>query len=176
MVVSYYSFWLVPQEPDLTYFQDLINGLAERFKTEPFYPHVTLYSGSLPASLAVTAVVKGLSLTQPIELEVITLNYETHFSKTLYVQLKQTVDFTQLVRDLVTAIPDAPQPRLDPHLSLLYHRLDAVTQQTLTETITLPRSTIQFDQIQVIAAPQNFETQSHVASLRCVHSKLLTLS
>ena len=107
-------------------------------------------------------------------LEVVKLNHEDRFSKTLYVQLKQTPWLTELVNRLVTALPHVQPPILDPHLSLLYHRLEPTTQQTLTASITLPRPTIQFNQVQVIAAPQNFETQAHVASLRCVHRQLLT--
>lgn len=174
MSAVYYSFWLIPQERDLAYFQGIINTLAKQFDTVPFSPHVTLYSGSLPASLAVESVLSALS-SSPVELEVITLNHELQFSKTLYVQLSQNVWLNQLVNDLAAAIPDAQPPKLDPHLSLLYHqRLDAATKQTLIETLVLPRPTIRFDQVQAIAASENFETQDHVVSLRCVHRQLLT--
>jgi hypothetical protein len=174
MAASYYSFWLVPQEPDLTYLQGIINTLAKRFDTVSFCLHVTLYSGLLPSSVDVKHVCTALSSTESMELEVIGLNHEARFSKTLYVQLNQTALLADLVNRLVAAIPSAQSPTLDPHLSLLYHDLDAATQQTLTASITLPQPTIRFNQIQVIAAPQNFETQVHVASLRCVHSQLLT--
>lgn len=174
MATSYYSVWLVPQAPDLTYFQGLINTLAERFGTVPFCPHVTLYSGLLPPAVDVNQMCAALAAAGPIELEAIGLRHESRFSKTLYVQLNQTAALTRLVNCLVHAIPKAQQPELDPHLSLLYHSLEAVTKQTLIDTITLPRATIQFNQLQVIAAPQNFETQEHVANLRCVHSQLLT--
>ena len=174
MSAIYYSFWLVPQEPDLAYFQDLINTLAKQFGTVSFSPHVTLYSGFLPSSLSVETVLASLSSSTPMELEVVNLNHESRFSKTLYVQLKQAFWLAQLVNDLVSAMPNVPPPQLDPHLSLLYHRLEAVTKQNLIETIVLPRTTMRFNQIQAIAAPENFETQAHVMSLRCVHSQLLT--
>ncbi len=173
MAASYYSFWLVPQEPDLTFFQHIINTLAERFSTVSFCPHVTLYSGPLPATVDVKQVCASLSLTESMGLEVIHLSHEVRFSKTLHVQLRQTPSLSQLVNRLVAAIPKAQLPVLDPHLSLLYHHMDTGTRQTLAESITLPRSTIQFNQVQAIAAPENFETQAHVASLRCVHSQLL---
>ncbi len=176
MTASYYSFWLVPQEPDLAYFQGIINTLAERFGTVSFCPHVTLYSGVLTSSVDVEQVCAALSSMELMELEVVNLNYEARFSKTLYVQLHPAPSLAELVNRLVVAIPNAQPPVLDPHLSLLYHSLDEATKQTLTESITLPHPTIQFNQVQVIAAPQRFETQDHVASLRCVHSQLLNLS
>lgn len=176
MTVSHYSFWLVPQEPDLTYFQGLINTLAERFGTVPFCPHVTLYSGPLPSALDVKNVCAALSSECSVELEVIALNHDARFSKTLYIQLKPTPLLSQLVDSLVAAIPNVQRPILDPHVSLLYHRLDVANKQALIQTITLPRTTLRFHQVQAVAAPQNFETQAHVASLRCVHSQLLSPS
>ena len=176
MPALHYSFWLVPEESDLKYFQSIINGLAERFDTVPFSPHVTLYSGLLPATVTVPQVCETLAAIAPIELEIAQLSYEARFSKTLYVQLRQTSPFTQLVTRLVDEIPQAQMPMLDPHISLLYHNsLDIATKQALISSITLPQSTIWFNQIQVINAPKNFETQEHVASLRCVHSQRLTL-
>ena len=175
MPASHYSFWLVPQESDLKYFQAIINRLAERFDTVPFSPHVTLYSGPLPTTIPVSQVCGTLAAISPIELEIAQLSYEARFSKTLYVQLHQTSLFTQLVMRLVHGIPQAQMPMLDPHISLLYHNsLDMATKQALIPSIPLPESTIWFNQIQVIATPKNFETQEHVASLRCVHSQRLT--
>ena len=167
MAVSYYSFWLVPQEPDLTYFQGVINTWAKRFGTVPFCPHVTLYSGSAPALTQLPSVA-------PIELAIDTIQWESRFSKTLYVQLVSSPPLGQLVNQLVAAIPEAQPPALDPHLSLLYHHLVPDIQQAMAETISLPRATVRFDQIQAVIAPSTFETQAHVASLRCTHRQLLT--
>ncbi|MEL6231464.1 MAG: hypothetical protein AAFR24_16265 [Cyanobacteria bacterium J06627_3] len=174
MPVSHYSFWLVPQESDLTYFQGLISALAERFGTVPFCPHVTLYSGPLPSAVDVKNVCAALSSVCPVELQVLGLNHDSRFSKTLYIQLKPTPRLSQLVDCLVAAIPNAQRPILDPHVSLLYHQLDVVTKQALMSTVSLPRTALRFNQVQAVAAPQNFETQAHVASLRCVHSQLLS--
>ena len=177
MAISYYSFWLVPQEPDLTYFRDTINALAKRFGTVPFSPHVTLYSGAVPSSINIgTLLASDLPAVEPLELHVVNLRHESRFSKTFYVQLVPSPLLIQLVDSLVAAIPNAQPPILDPHVSLLYHNLDPDTKQTLVDTITLPRSTIRFDQVQAIAAPQNFETQAHVSSLRCVHRQWLNVS
>ncbi len=173
MSADYYSIWLVPQESDFTYFQSLISTLAKRFGTVPFCPHVTLYSGPLPTAVDVQQVLAALA-AGPITLEVVNLNHGPSFAKTLYVQLKQTALLNRLVNFLISAIPNAQPSILDPHLSLLYHSLDVATQQTLTANLTLPRPTIRFNQVQAIAAPPTFETQDHVARLRCVCSQLLT--
>ena len=168
MTVSHYSFWLVPQEPELSAYQGLINQLADRFGTVPFCPHITLYSG--PADLGT-----ALPPAPPIELDVVKLAHTAHFAKTLYIQLALSSALEQLVERLVaTFLPKVQPPPLDPHLSLLYHRLEPAPQHRLSDTLVLPGSVIRFNQIQVIAAPENFETQAHVASLRCVHRQLLT--
>lgn len=174
MVDSYYSFWLIPKAPDLDDFQDIINALAARFNTVSFCPHVTLYSGPVSSTFDVQAVLVELSSTRSLELEISGVHYESHFAKTLYIQLKQSPVLSKLIHRLVEAIPQAQIPALDPHVSLLYNDLDDATQQALTQKILLSRPTIQFDQIQVIAASQTFETQEHVSSLRCVYSQLLT--
>lgn len=156
----------------MEYFQTIINSLSERFSTIPFCPHVTLYSGLLPPIVDIKQVCATLPL-QSMELDVVGLSQASRFSKTLYVQLSLSDALRHLVGRLVAAIPDAQQTDLDPHLSLLYHSLDDATKQTLMETITLPQSTIQFNQVQVISAPQNFETQEHVSRLRHVYSQFL---
>ena len=170
-----YSFWLVPQEPDLAYLQGLINTLAERFGTVPFCPHVTLYSGELLPSIEVRHLLETVvQPVRPIELSIATLNYEPKFSKTFFIQVNQTPELVQLINRLISAIPDAQWPSLDPHLSLLYHSLDVETKHDLAENMTFLRPSIWFDQVQAIAAPSTFETQEHVARLRCVHTHHLT--
>ena len=176
MSASYYSFWLVPQSPDLDYLQGIVNTLAKQFGTVSFCPHVTLYSGAVPATVDLQKVCAHLS-ARPVELAISQLGYESRFSKTLYIQLRPSSTLAQLVSRLVAAIPNAQAPTLDPHVSLLYcNGLDTATKQTLSNTINLSQSTIRFDHIQVISAPQNFETQTHVSKLRCVHSQRLTKS
>ena len=180
MSVPYCSLWLVPQEPDLSHFQGIINRLAHRFGTLPFCPHVTLYSGPMAQGanglwgldVDLQQVCASLS-AKPLVLEVQKLSHEPRFAKTLYVQLGQSPALTHQVQHLVATIPQAPEYRLDPHISLLYHRLDATTKQALMATISLPRPTVTFNQIQVMAAPQNFETQEHVSQLHCVHRQFL---
>ena len=174
MSASYYSFWLIPQEPDLAYFQGIINTLAERFGTVSFCPHVTLYSGTVPPSVNVGGLLEtALQSVEPVELAIATLKHESQFSKTFFVQLAQTSPFAQLVNRLVSAIPEAQLPCLDPHLSLLYHHLNDTVKQDLADTMTFPRPSIWFDHVQAIAAPSTFETQEHVARLRWVHTHRL---
>lgn len=176
MSASYYSYWLIPQEPDLSYFQAIIHTLAKRFNTVPFSPHVTLHSGFLPASVEISQVLSALASIEPMELTISKLKHESCFSKTLYVHFNPSFQLSHLMERLVATISNAqPRPR-DPHLSLLYHHLDTATKQTLIDAIVLPQTTIRFNQVQVIAASQNFETQAHVTSLRCIHSQLLTVS
>ncbi|MEO0350540.1 MAG: hypothetical protein AAF282_10895 [Cyanobacteria bacterium P01_A01_bin.15] len=167
MTVSHYSFWLIPQEPELSTYQGLINQLADRFGTVPFCPHVTLYSGPAEVGTALPSV-------PPIVLDVVKPAHTAHFAKTLYIQLALSSALEQLVERLVAFLPKVQPPPLDPHLSLLYHRLEPAAQVQLSDTLVLPSSVIRFNQIQVIAAPKNFETQAHVASLRCVRRQLLT--
>lgn len=174
MADSYYSFWLVPQEADLEYVQGIIDALSKRFGTVPFCPHLTLYSGLIPATLDIQAVLAGLLPMQVFGLEILGIGHSSRFAKTLYVQLQPAPALAQVVNRLVTAIPNAQAPALDPHVSLLYHHLDHGTKEELSKTISLPRSTIQFDQVQVVAAPQTFDTQEHVSSLRCVDRQWLS--
>lgn len=174
MLTPFYSFWLVPQEPDLSYFQTLISSLAKRFGTISFCPHVTLYSGFVPANLDIQQVCSELaSYHHPVKLEVDHLAHNPRFSKTLYVQLRSSSGLTQLVHQLGASISKPLPPTLEPHVSLLYHRLDTAIKETLITSITLPRPIIRFNQLQVIAAPQNFETQEHVSKLHHVHSQFL---
>lgn len=174
MPQSYYSFWLVPQSPDLEDFQGIINTLSRRFDTVPFCPHVTLYSGLVPSTLDLQAALADLAPTSELELEILGVDHGSRFAKTLYIQLRPSPVLSQLAQRLVDAIPEAQLPTLAPHLSLLYHHLDDATKQDLSQAISLSRSHIRFNQVQVMASTPTFDTQAHVSSLRCVHSQLLS--
>jgi putative hydrolase of the HAD superfamily len=168
------SFWLVPEEGDRQTFQTLINALAHRYDTVPFLPHVTLYSG--PCSVLPTLdalldqAIQGIS---PFELEIAGLRYSRRFSKTLFVQLRPTDTLHRLATRLRQTLPHPTGYDFDPHLSLIYQVLDEATQQTLVETIALPKATIGFDEVQAVATPESFETLSDIKSLRRLYTKSL---
>ena len=174
MTAQHYSFWLVPQEPDLTYYQDLISRLSDRYGTVSFCPHVTLSSGFLPVSVDPVEVCEVFSPVKSVELEVGALGYKSSFSRTLYVHFKSSSQLIDMLDRLLATIPGAMETTLHPHLSLLYHNLDEQSRRTLAESLSLPRASVRFNQVQVVAAPESFETQAHVASLRRVHSRFLS--
>ncbi|NEQ22951.1 MAG: cyclic phosphodiesterase-like protein, partial [Microcoleus sp. SIO2G3] len=49
------SFWLIPSDEDRSYFQEIINTLAQEYDAPAFTPHVTIYSGEYAQEESPTA-------------------------------------------------------------------------------------------------------------------------
>lgn len=167
--MAYVSFWLVPAEADCALLQPLINSLTQAHGAEPFLPHVTLYSGPAAGALSIEALlaeaVQGLS---PLDLEITAVRHSAVFTKTVFLQLKNMPPLSELANRIRQGVPNPVAYSFDPHVSLIYQYLDEAVRSHLVATVSLPRPTLKFNQVQAILSPDTFETQADVKSLRCL--------
>lgn len=168
-----YSFWLSPNSHALAHIQRIISNLATRQNTVSFAPHLTLFSGKVSSSIDVPSLLGNFAETPAVSLDISCISHSNEFKKTLYLEMKRTDQLSTLVQRLVDYIPDAITPDIDPHVSLLYQHLPVDVRQCLSDTIDMKFSSIRFDKIHVVETPDNFDSQVHVAQLRCVYSQNL---
>ena len=165
------TYWLCPAEPARSYFAALIGDLARRFDAPIFEPHVTLYSTDAkrenPESV-LAAVVKG---ARKYHLAIRGLDYSDEFTKTFFVQLEPSSQVTQLSADLKRASASRAEYELNPHLSLLYQKMDRATKQQLASSTALSFNEVTFDRVKAVIVPAEIESRQDVESWQVVAEK-----
>ena len=118
------SLWLMPDGEPGERLGAWIDGLADRFGTERFPPHVTLLSGLSgdEADLAGRTRVAAAALAPvPVHLETVD-GREEHF-RCLFVRAVETAPLAAAHARAAEAFGRAADPAFLPHLSLVYGRL-----------------------------------------------------
>jgi len=156
------SFWLIPAELDLAFYQSLINTLAHQYNAPIFQPHVTIYSGECDPD-KVSEFLQRQS-TSDIVLEIDRIRYSEQFTKTLFIQLCSNSKLEQLSESIQQYFDAAFE--LDPHLSLIYAPLTEIEKQSLAEQIQLSDRAICFDRVCAMEIPKKTQTREDVKAWR----------
>lgn len=154
-------YWLIPAQPQLELFREFIGILAREFDAPRFLPHVTLCSASSSVSAAKT--LRDIRLS-PITLRVADVSESSKFTQTLIVRFRPD----EGLDDLVRLLGSRSVPIKNPHLSLLYKQLPAVTRRGLCQAIKLPFRKVTFASIVAMGCPSPTETAADVRSWRKV--------
>lgn len=158
------AFWLIPAEPDCTFYLSLIQNFAQRYNAPIFQPHVTLYSGEFDRAKVLEFLRTPIDLVLAID----RISYSDQFTKTLFVQLVSNPDLQQLSASLQAYFGSSYS--LDPHLSLIYARLDQAEQRSLSEEIQLRDRVIRFNRLSAMETPAKTQTREDVEAWREVTS------
>jgi len=122
-VVSGAVLWLIPSEAETAVFQNEINRLADRFKTVPFSPHLTL--GRLPADRIfqdsfISPNEKSDALTNKIPAAGFDcLKCTESPYQNLIASLEQSTELVQIQEQIASSVPGY-SPKEEYHISLLY--------------------------------------------------------
>jgi|SRR5215813_406568 len=154
------AYWLVPAEPERSFFQRAINDLAQRYCAPVFEPHLTIHVGSNCTDIAEKALINAACHCKPITLKTLQVDHSSEFIKTLYVRFDMTTQLQQLNQTIRIATQDSSDYRVNPHLSLLYKRISNDERRLLARSIEVPFSDVKFDSLKAIRCIS--PTQSHV--------------
>jgi len=153
--------WLTPSEPACTFFREAIGRLAAAHDGPIFEPHLTLGLGSVAQLEQVNAAA--------IELPIVGLDSTAKFTKTLFVRFSLTPALAEFRQSL-----GMPAAGFDPHLSLLYQKMPAVTKRELVvSSITVPFATVSFTSIQAVRCPPETGTAADVEVWKIIATKAL---
>lgn len=172
--MAHVSFWLVPAEGDCALLQSMIGSLTQAHGAAPFLPHVTLYSGPSPDGISIEALLaEATQGLPPLELKIEDIRHSGVFTKTVFIQLANISPLTQLANRIREGVPNPSEYSFDPHVSLIYQYLDEATREQIAASISIPQTTLKFDQVQAIGSLDTFETQEDVRTLRCLCRQFL---
>jgi hypothetical protein len=165
------AFWLIPATADRIFFQEVIDRLAENYAAFSFTPHVTIYWGEFADDASLTEIleqaVRGINA---FSLQCDRVLYTDQFTKTLFVQFHPSIILSQITESIRNHSQSPADFTLNPHLSLMYKHLDADVKQSIAATISLPRTEVFFDEIQVLLTPDTAQSQADIENITSVIS------
>jgi 2'-5' RNA ligase len=167
------AYWLIPTEPARSYFQNVVNDLAERYAAPEFEPHVTVHVGVDCTDTVDEVLSKAGRNSKRIALQVLNVSSSSEFVKALFVRFTPSAQLEQLNQRIRTAAQDSSDYQLSPHLSLLYKRLSIRDRRLLTHSIDVPFSEVTFDSLKVVRCVSPTRNRVDVEAWRVLAEKPL---
>jgi 2'-5' RNA ligase len=167
------AYWLIPTEPARSYFQNIVNDLAEQYAAPEFEPHVTVHVGVDCTETVDKVLSKAGRSSKKIALQVLNLSSSSEFIKTLFVHFTRSTQLQQLNQSIRTAAQDLSHYQLSPHLSLLYKRMSIRGRRLLTHSIEVPFSEVTFDSLKAVRCVSPTRSRADVEGWRVVAKKRL---
>jgi 2'-5' RNA ligase len=144
------AYWLIPTEPARSYFQDLINDLAQRYSAPQFEPHVTIHVGADYPETVNGVLSKAAHGCERIVLQALGVSGSSEFIKTLFVRFAVSTQLQQLNQIIRTAAQSSSDYQLDPHLSLLYKKISIQDRRLLTHSVEVLFPEVTFDSLKAV--------------------------
>jgi 2'-5' RNA ligase len=167
------AYWLIPTEPALNYFQNIVNDLAERYAAPEFEPHVTVHVGVDCTDTVDEVLSKAGRSSKKIALRVLNVSSSSEFIKTLFVHFTWSTQLQQLNQSIRRAAQDSSDYQLSPHLSLLYKRMSIQDRRLLTHSIEVPFSEVTFDSLKAVRCVSPTRNRADVEAWRVLAEKPL---
>ena len=168
------AYWLIPAEPERSFFQGAINDLARRYDAPGFEPHVTVHVGSNRADAVESALSEAGRVCRPIKLKALEIGHSSEFIKTLFVQFVLNAELRQLNEIIRGAAQDSSHYELKPHLSLLYKKMPAASRRELASSIKVPAAEVTFDALKAVCCISPTRSRSDVEAWCAVATTELT--
>ena len=130
------SLWLMPEGEEHDRLSALIDRLAARFGTASFAPHVTLLPGlpgPEPEVLETARVLAAETTPIPVDFSVVD-GLDDHF-RCLFLRAHLRRALRDAHEHAARRFGREPEPSFDPHLSLLYGRLEARAKAPLVQEL-----------------------------------------
>ena len=168
MAHTEYTLWLTPAEPLRSTLRSTIQQLAASLDAVEFEPHVTVSCGKSNDAEARVIVDRIARQFGPIELAVDGLEYTDRYTKTLFVQFRESARLRRMAETTAASYALPSSYTLNPHLSLIYKTLSEATQRTLCATIQVPEGPYRFDAVRMIETELPIEDAGPVRRWRLV--------
>ena len=167
------AYWLIPTEPARSYFQNIINDLARRYRSPHFEPHVTIHVRANGTNTADEVLSKAAPRCEPIGLQALEVSGSSEFTKTLFVQFAMSGQLRLLNESIRTAARDSSDYQLNPHLSLLYKKISIQDRNLLMRSIEVRFPEVTFDSLKAVRCISPTQNRADVEAWRVVAERIL---
>jgi hypothetical protein len=158
------AYWLIPAEPARSYFQNIVNELAEQYSAPEFEPHVTVHVGADCTDTLGEVLSRAVRDSKRIALQVLKISNSAEFIKTLFVTFAASAQLQRLKQSIRKATQDSSDYQLNPHLSLLYKNMSMADRRLLARSIEVPFPEVTFDSLKAVRCVSPTQTQADVES------------
>ena len=167
------AYWLIPSEPARSYFQSLINNLAQRYDAPVFESHVTVHVGAKCTDGVEGVLSEAARGCERIVLQALEINGSSEFTKTLFVRFAVTTQLQRLNQSIRIAAQNSSDYQLNPHLSLLYKTISIQDRHLLTHSIDVPFPEVTFDSLKAVRCVSPTQSRADVEAWRVVAERPL---
>jgi 2'-5' RNA ligase len=167
------AYWLIPTEPARSYFQSVINDLAERYNAPRFEPHVTVHAGVDCTDRVDEVLSKAARDCERIALQALAVSGSPEFIKTLFVLFAVTTQLQGFNQSIRTAEKNSSGYELNPHLSLLYKRMSNQDRRLLANSIEVPFPEVTFESLKAVRCISPTRSRADVEAWRVVAERSL---
>jgi 2'-5' RNA ligase len=158
-------YWLIPSQAARSYFQNLINDLAERYNAPEFEPHVTVHVGVDCTDTVDGVLSKAARGCERIVLHALEVNGSSEFTKTLFVRFAVTTQLQRLNQSIRIAAQNSSDYQLNPHLSLLYKTISIQDRHLLTHSIDVPFPEVTFESLKAVRCVSPTQSRARCRSM-----------
>jgi 2'-5' RNA ligase len=163
-----FTLWLTPREPLRSLLRSTIRQLAARFEAVEFEPHVTVFCGP-STDIEARAVARRIAgQFSPIELTADRLDHSESYTKTLFVQFRNSAPLRQIFETATAQYSRPSNYILNPHLSLIYKKISEDCRRALCGTLDMPIASYRFDRVRMIETELPIEDDGPVRRWRVV--------
>jgi 2'-5' RNA ligase len=167
------TYWLIPAEPELSWFRSLIQDLTRRFDAPAFEPHVTLYVTERGNENPARVLWEAFCNIQAPRLFIAAIKYSNEFTKTLFVELRPEQLLDELSRKLRASSDSQHEYQLNPHLSLIYKTMSREMKMELANSLRPPFDEVRFDSAKAVISTAKIESRADVEAWRVVATQRL---
>jgi len=168
------AYWLIPTEPAHSYFQNVINDLAQRYDAPTFEPHVTIHVGANCTDTIGGVLSKAAQGCEQVVLQALEMSNSSEFIKTLFVQFARNRQLQQLHRSIRAAAQDSSEYQVNPHLSLLYKKMSIQDGRLLARSIEVLFAEVAFNSLKAVRCISPTESRRDVEAWRVLATQKLS--
>ncbi|MBM2819976.1 MAG: hypothetical protein HW410_1658 [Nitrosarchaeum sp.] len=148
-----YSIWAEPTTKDARYLLQIICKLGKKYDAPTFYPHITVFSG-IRSSTAKTAI-KNCTDIKKFTVNAMDVAFSDNLWKTVFINVEKNQKLKQIHDTIKKSTPNSKY-EFNPHISLIYKKLDDSEKQGITDSLKIKRK-FTFDKITIIASYKDVE-------------------
>lgn len=131
-----YSLWLRPTQAQIDDLTKIISGLAHRYRTNPFPPHITLLSSISSDLNTISKFCKQIiEERQTFDIRLEEISYTDAYFRNLFIITRLEKPLINLYEITKTKFRCNTSEIFMPHVSILYGTLDTKTQQALKKEL-----------------------------------------
>lgn len=147
------SIWMEPTAKDAKYLLQIICRLGKKYCSPTFNPHITVYSGIRSISSAKSAIQNCKDMRKFV-VAATDLGFSDSLWKTVFINVGKNQKLNQIHDIIKKSIRQGPEYELNPHISLIYKKMDASEKQVIIDDLKIKRK-FTFDKITIIASSKN---------------------